>query len=743
MPNNIPDDDIEWDEADIEWEKPAEKKEEMPSWGDWARQKTAAGLLGAREMLPFAKDIAAATKATVGVPGVSAGTGDFRKAKEQVERQQEAAGEESPLAYGAGEVGSFFMPMGIVGGPSLGGVATGVERYLAGKAAPRVGTAAADILGSAGAGAAVGAVTGAGEGLTPGERLKGAAESAALGTLGGAAVPAVTKAAGYGLKKGAELVEESLPGLITGGSEKSAAKRYSKALEEDVAKGAPQLTPEEIEAARKRGQEILPVDIGGESVKGEARRAVNLSPEAETTVTPVLRERAQEQQQRYGDYFKNLIGHDMDAAGVIEKMRESARDVNKPAYKKAYEAGASGVWNPELYSLTNSPIVKKAIPEAVEKLQSTAILEGKGPVANPFTKDESGNYFLREGYKPTLEFWDGIKRSLDDKVSALERKGKYDKSRVIKDLRTKLLMNLDRAVPEFKEARAGAAKAFGEDNAFDAGLQFLSKQKALSSAEAKSAFTKLKEPEKELFVNGVLQDLSQRVKNRGESRDVTKLFDNAELREKLGLVLGPERTAELEAFNRIEELMQRSYNAIQSNSTTAKQLSRMGVLGQGVGKGIKHVLAPALGFSAMGTPGAVAGAAAQAALEHVSSVMGKNQANALARKLISKDPKDLQQVASTIAQNSKAMEKLRNVTKSLSILESAKAGKDKGSLAAEDREGRASGGKVGNRDYPAKRLTRLERAAKKAQDAIALETRPIMDKPDALVAKALEIARNK
>jgi hypothetical protein len=63
-------------------------------------------------------------------------------------------------------------------------------------------------------------------------------------------------------------------------------------------------------------------------------------------------------------------------------------------------------------------------------------------------------------------------------------------------------------------------------------------------------------------------------------------------------------------------------------------------------------------------------------------------------------------------------------------------------IAAEDREERASGGSVGKRDYPAKRLSRLERAAKRAQAEIALETKPIMQKPDALVAQALEMTRD-
>lgn len=59
----------------------------------------------------------------------------------------------------------------------------------------------------------------------------------------------------------------------------------------------------------------------------------------------------------------------------------------------------------------------------------------------------------------------------------------------------------------------------------------------------------------------------------------------------------------------------------------------------------------------------------------------------------------------------------------------------------DDRTQRADGGKVGNRDYPAKRLNKVERALKKAQDALALETKPLMQKPDEQIAQALRIAK--
>ena len=57
------------------------------------------------------------------------------------------------------------------------------------------------------------------------------------------------------------------------------------------------------------------------------------------------------------------------------------------------------------------------------------------------------------------------------------------------------------------------------------------------------------------------------------------------------------------------------------------------------------------------------------------------------------------------------------------------------------RQNRASGGKIDKRDYPAKRLTRMEKALKRAQTALAEETKPIMKMPDHHVAQVLEQAK--
>jgi hypothetical protein len=95
------------------------------------------------------------------------------------------------------------------------------------------------------------------------------------------------------------------------------------------------------------------------------------------------------------------------------------------------------------------------------------------------------------------------------------------------------------------------------------------------------------------------------------------------------------------------------------------------------------------------------------------------------------------------------MSKLRNITASLRSLATAQGAravsKPEGnfSLEYDKRERRADGGKVDKRDYPAKKLNRMEKALARAQKALAEETKPIMSLDDNHVAQALHIAKEK
>jgi hypothetical protein len=112
--------------------------------------------------------------------------------------------------------------------------------------------------------------------------------------------------------------------------------------------------------------------------------------------------------------------------------------------------------------------------------------------------------------------------------------------------------------------------------------------------------------------------------------------------------------------------------------------------------------------------------------------MNEVYARRLAEMLVSPDPQDVQKAMQVVNSNpamSSAISKANIFMQQLMGAETA-------------RPQRASGGKVDKRDYPAKRLTRMERALKRAQNALAEETKPIMQMPDHLVALALDKKAN-
>ena len=165
-----------------------------------------------------------------------------------------------------------------------------------------------------------------------------------------------------------------------------------------------------------------------------------------------LKARHLEQQQRYEQHLQDLMGHDLDAAGIQEQMREAARSVNRPAYRAAYSAPeAQNIWNADLAKLVQAPAVKSAIAPAMIKAENKAVLGEAPEIASPFVVDSAGNVSLTAGKPHSLEFWDNVKQAMDDKIGSLKRAG--DNSWVdINKIKNKLVETLDNSVKEIGRA---------------------------------------------------------------------------------------------------------------------------------------------------------------------------------------------------------------------------------------------------------------------------------------------------
>jgi hypothetical protein len=485
-------------------------------------------------------------------PGLSDLSGAYNTELGQRRAQLHQAEERSPIATAAGNVaGAVMLPMtGGVGAASL------PTRAAIG----------------AGEGAAYGAAYGFGSGEGEEDRLRGMAVGGAAGAVAGGALPLVA-AGGSALAKSAL---EPLRGLF--GTENAAAHQVRQAILED----APRLSPQQFSQARNRGQPVANIDIGGERTRSLARTAADLSPEARESLDRVINDRFESQGDRVSGFMRTLVPG-TDAAATTETLQAAARKFNKPAYAKAYTDGDQSIWSPELQRLAGSPDVLAAMKSASRTGKSRAISDGFGGFRNGVEITPSGQVKFLGGRNgpptyPNLQFWDYTQRVLSDEASAAARTGRKEMAQRIGTQARMLKEELDKAVPSFKQARAGAAAFFGAEEAVEAGANFAKQN--FKVPETRRALSKMSAPERELFRQGFVShilDVAGGTRYRADL--VSRIWGSPQSREKISIALGPSRAGAFEAFMNIEAAMNLPRTAIQGNSRTAQYLAAMGMSG--------------------------------------------------------------------------------------------------------------------------------------------------------------------
>lgn len=442
------------------------------------------------------------------------------------------------------------------------------------------GRMASGALTSAGYGGLYGFGTGEG-GL--GDRATNAATGAAIGGAAGGALPAIFAGAGkavQGINAVAGNPASVVRGLVNPDAE--ALRRVGVAMSRDNGGTPEEALTRAVGELSASGYPSVLADAGGEATRAMARSAANTSPEGRQAIQSVAQGRFETQGERARDVISTIMGSPGNNVARVEELRAAAQKANRPLYEKAYREADGGVWNPDLEALIQAPAVKDAIRAATKTGQNRAVIEGVGPIRNPFVSDEAGNLVLpvdSQGNRalPNLRFWDVVKRNLDDEISTAAIGGNRAYAADLRQLKGQLLGVLDQASPTYAKARSTAASFFGAEDALEAGETFVTSR--MRNDEARAAIAKMKPAERELFAEGFARGLINRV---GEVRDrvnvVNQIFSSPAARERIGLALGPKRAAEIEAFVRRENVMDLLRQAM-GNSTTARQLQEIGLAG--------------------------------------------------------------------------------------------------------------------------------------------------------------------
>lgn len=443
-------------------------------------------------------------------------------------------------------------------------------------AAAQGATLPARIARGAGIGAGFGAASGAGEGEGLSDSLTKAGTGAAVGgVVGGAAVPVLSaiEAGGRGIAKLAQPITTNVRGLVNPDGE--AARRILLAGQRDAKTGKPGMSDAEFAAAKADGLPVINADRGGETTQALARSAANTSTEGRAALEAVTGERYAAQNPRTAQYLKETFDFPEPGA-ALDRIHAAARRENTPAYNKAYSEGQS-IWDDGLEQYAQAPIVQKAIQLAFVTGRNRAAMDGFPPLKNPFSLNkETGVLELKPGATPNLQFWDHVKRNLDQMGAEGQAFSKA------------LRGHLDELVPSYADARAGAAKYFGAEDALEAGAKYatMSGRDAMSLADAHKGLSKMGPADRKLFQTGFVSNLIAKVESLKDGQDVVKnIFNSPHARNQIKLVLGEARAAELEARLLTERAMNGIKNAVQGNSTTARQWVERGMAGGATGLG--------------------------------------------------------------------------------------------------------------------------------------------------------------
>lgn len=484
---------------------------------------------------------------------------------------REALAKRAPLARMSGEIAGLLAGTGAMNMTKLGaealGFSGGLGQRVANSAMSSGGFAVADSLSS-------------------GETGTEALMSGATGAIVGGALPL----AGAGLRwAGGKLADNVIRPMATlANRENEVTKRLGGAIAQDRAGGAVMDAATDA-MARKAGAEVLNADRFGSAIRTLARTAANVSAEADNAFKNVTQDRFYTQGKRAVSFVRSLMGGATDDLALQDRLRSAARVANKTAYDAAYEAPkAKAIWSPQIRQLMAATPFKQALREADEVASNEAAIGGFKAIRNPFTFDADGNVIglrkLADGSNalPNLEYWDIVQRTLRRKSEVAARAGDNLLAGQIREMRTALLNELDSAVPQFKTARQGAAGFFGAEDAIDAG------RKAFTSArqvnEIGRAVAAMKPAEKEAFSVGFSSELIDAINaSRDRVNVINSVFGSESARKRIAIALGPQRARELEAYVKMEQVLDLLRNATQGNSTTAKQLIQAGLMGGGAG----------------------------------------------------------------------------------------------------------------------------------------------------------------
>jgi hypothetical protein len=477
--------------------------------------------------------------------GVMAGQGSFGDlygvTRDYERRKMQEFTQASPVASAASQIGGGLLT-GIPAGAKAGASAAG--QALASRVGQmglmgRIGTQAG--MGAA-AGGATGAIGGVGSAESmsdvPAEALQGGAIGFGVGgLLGGATEAAMTggRAAVEGVRRARNPSYQASKNL------EKAAQRAGTTVDDMLTRAeamGPDATLADTSEAAREMLETTTQQPG--AARGEA--------------LGLLESRSRKAgQQLLSDLGPGKKFETLDA------LKDYRKSVASPQYKKAFDQGVPHTGN--LETIFND------IEEFAPGVWDQAKKLGKLKLANA---DQSISGAALGEARPSLQGWQYIKERLDDMVDSAYRSGNGKAGGAIKDVRTRLLGELDTLNDDYAQARSKWAGAAQFEEMMDSAGKFMTSP----AAEFENAVKGLKPVDREAVKIGAIQSIEDRIERGSWTQDIGKFFRTPAMERKMkALFNDPKEYAAFQNKLKVITEKQRTFDAVRGNSATARRLA--------------------------------------------------------------------------------------------------------------------------------------------------------------------------
>lgn len=432
-----------------------------------------------------------------------------------------------------------------------------------------------------------------------------------------------------------------------------------------------------------------------------------------------IKEAAETIPQRMRDFTKSMTGVKQD----LPPLQDLVENAAKAERRRVYDIARSV---PEAQSLDNALFANlMERPDFSDAMKEASRIGKNAPHFGivPPTKTTGGN----------LAYWDQVKRLLGEKAeNAFTSVGDKSatKGNYLNAAKNELEAILDNAVEAYPKARDIASNTFTASNAAEAGMKFMRNVDVFDRALIKNAIEQYTPAQRKLFNVGVMQTIIDRVEKGGLEGLSKQFLKDKIFQDKLRSAMGHEEFSTLRGKVLSENMINKAWEMAQragvNNASVSTSPWRTGLLTGAAGYAMEsQFLQQALGQLSANGAGvmAVGGLLAGVAGQVVKNVQDRRVAGRMIDLIQQNDPKAFREIDRLTR---KHPDLYQAIIAPMTITDIEKS--------REDREGRATGGRVGGI------AERLMNDAARAHKYHQKTTEEILDAPDEHVVKALAVA---